>query len=890
MLKLFLMMAMLLAFSACGGDSSSSAEPTDSELESSSDESAESSSSYTPKSATTVVDTKAKDMRLSDKPEDGTVIDTVNGATYKTRTVGIFTWTTENANVKNPKVKSTCYAYDDANCDPYGRLYMGKGAQNVCPEGFNIPTVSDLRFMKQQDPNVFAYAGTCFKRDTLECEGIGESAQYLAYGDSAVAIDTSGRFSATGVKENGFYSLLCIKYRTILENEEDLPECKKNRFYNYPSIYVANSNADFTCENGEWESSRATGPCGAAEEGEKYVINELVFICKNGHWRWTTPKESGVECTKKNLYEEFIVNSFRYACTDSGLVKLAFPATELGLCYSKRKGELAQTDSISYFICNGDQWRRADIDEVIGKCDSAIAGTMKKYRGTYYTCRTNNKWEQSRDEELELGGCTADLIDSVRKDSLGYIYTCTNRYYWDMQSQIKALGDCKSSLEGNVGTFGPYGYVCAGGKWNRLTSLDTLFGNCTSNSVGLTGTKDGITYICKYSNSQYGWEKATDVEAALGFCSKSGDIQELDGVYYQCMYSEWRIITVDQVLSGCSSASGEVRIVNGMEYVCDTTAYNNRGEWFRLTTADSLLGEYCRTAILNKVVKYGNTIYVCHTGTYNTPKYWAMGTMLDYLGQCTEARLGERAFNGIDTVVCIHNVCDGKYKRTYTYNGKDTTVCVNVNNGFDWAPIIRDSIVDKRDSEVYGVLTFGTQKWLNRELHYTIETAYSGEGYPLTHYPSEFLDTYNYYYTWDDAFGNGSDICPDGTHIPSEAEWTTLFDYARAIMTEDGFDMMFSTPVDRNMLTNLYGLSLKRRGFVDMDYFGPREGAPTNIVNPLNANLAGNEDISNMFYWITGSGNSSSTGNVIHVDTNFYINYEADALKEDAYMIRCILD
>jgi uncharacterized protein (TIGR02145 family) len=264
--------------------------------------------------------------------------------------------------------------------------------------------------------------------------------------------------------------------------------------------------------------------------------------------------------------------------------------------------------------------------------------------------------------------------------------------------------------------------------------------------------------------------------------------------------------------------------------------------------------------------------------------------MLDYLGQCTEARLGERAFNGIDTVVCIHNVCDGKYKRTYTYNGKDTTVCVNVSNGFDWAPIIRDSIVDKRDSEVYGVLTFGTQKWLNRELHYTIETAYSGEGYPLTHYPSEFLDTYNYYYTWDDAFGNGSDICPDGTHIPSEAEWTTLFDYARAIMTEDGFDMMFSTPVDRNMLTNLYGLSFKRRGFVDMDYFGPREGAPTNIVNPLNTNLAGNDDTSNMFYWITGSGNSSSTGNVIHVDTNFYINYEADALKEDAYMIRCILD
>lgn len=621
MLKLFLMMAMLLAFSACGGDSSSSAEPTDSELESSSDESAESSSSRTPKSATTVVDTKAKDMRLSDKPEDGTVIDTVNGATYKTRTVGIFTWTTENANVKNPKVKSTCYAYDDANCDTYGRLYMVNNATSACPEGYTLPTVSDLRFMKQQDPDVFAYAGTCFKRDTLECEGIGESVQYLAFGDSAVSMDTSGRFSATGVKENGFYSLLCIKYRTILENEEDLPECKKNRFYNYPSIYVANNNADFTCENGEWESGRATGLCGAAEEGERYVINELVFICDEGHWRWTTPKESGVECNKKNLYEEFIVNSRKYACTDTGLAEMRFPETKLGLCYSKRKGELAQTDSINYYICNGVQWRRADIDEVIGKCDSTRQGDTSSFKNEIYTCH-NTSWTSSIKVERDLGGCTNKLQDSVRQNNEGYFYTCIDNY-WEEMSSEETLGQCDEGSDGKIGQYGPNSYVCTDATWDPLDALDSALGNCTKKTFTDKGEFEGATFFCKYSN-QYEWSMATEEEELLGYCPKSKIFTtEVGDVSYKCNYGTWELAAEIDALPYCQTAEGTKKKYNGREYVCDTTAYNNSGKWYPLTALDSALGDYCRTELLNTTVTYDNTVYTCSVdSTDKNAKTW----------------------------------------------------------------------------------------------------------------------------------------------------------------------------------------------------------------------------------------------------------------------------
>lgn len=885
----FLLTAMLFALSACGGDSGSSADSTENELESSSGKHSRSSSSGALTNATKIIDSDAKDIHIN-TPIDDKIVDTVSGAVYKTRTLGIFTWTTENINTKNVSVKSTCYAYDDSNCESYGRLYMEKNAEEMCPIGFSIPTTTDWEYLRKVDSSSLSYAGICFKRDTLECRGIGDSVQYLAYEDSAVMMDTLGRFLRTAANEKGFYSLRCIKYRTIVQDLPDLPECNKNRYYHYPSIFVAAQESNYICYNGEWEPSSGERACHAGEEGEKYLIDTLVFICKSGQWKLTTPEDAGVKCSKKNLNEEYITNGLRYACTDSGIVLLPYPASKLGLCTPKHNGALAEADTSDYYVCDSTQWRRANINDILGKCDTTMIGTMQEYKGTYYSCRYNKTWVQSLDIEVELGGCTDDLQDTTRRSSEGYHYIC-NQHNWLKYSQSEELGECKKSVEYNIGTYGPYRYICISGKWDALNSLDMLFGNCTDKAVGESGKQDNITYYCKYINYEYQWVEATKEEERLGYCPKNTTFStEVDGISYKCNNGTWKETELSEVLSKCNSAEGTTKIYKGTEYVCDTTAYNNNGQWYTLTATDSILGEYCRTAILNKAVKHGDTIYVCSKGLNGKPKYWAIGTIADYLGKCTKDRLGERGFNGIDTCVCVDNVCNDNRKTNYTYNGKDTNVCVNVNNGYNWVPIIRDSIVDKRDSEVYGVLTFGTQKWLNRELHYTLETAYSSEGYLLTHYPEEFLHTYYYYYTWDDAFGNGSDICPEGTHIPSEAEWTTLFDYVSTNLTTEGFDVLFSISRNNSTLTNLYGLSLKRRGFVDMDYFGPREGAPTNMTNPLNANLAGNDDISNMFYWITGSGNSSSTGNVVHADSNSHISYEADALKVDAYMIRCILD
>lgn len=883
----FLLIVMLFAFSACGDDSGSSADSTDSELESSSGKKSRSSSSGSLTSATTIIDSDAKDIHIN-TPIDDEFVDSITGDVYKIRTLGIYTWTTENINIKNFAVKSTCYAYDDSNCKPYGRLYMLKNAEKMCPAGYSIPTISDWEYIKKVHPKSFSYAGICFKRDTLECSAIGDSAQYLAYGNYAIVVDSLGHFSQIMSNERSFYSLRCIKYRTIVQDTADLPDCNQDGYYNYPSIYVASKKLNYICSNGEWVASNGVSSCQVSEEGEKYLIDSLVYICKSGLWKLTTPEDAGVKCTKKNFHEEYVVNGVRYACMDTGMVRLPFPESELGLCTPKLDGTFAKTDSVTYYICDSTRWIVANITDVLGECDSTRQSKIGTFKNESYTCH-GTIWQKSSQVELDFGGCTNKLQDSVRQDERGYIYTCINNY-WKQKSSEEILGACQTDNNGSISKFGPNTYICTDYAWDPLDALDSALGNCTKENLADRSEYKGASYFCKYSN-QYEWSKATDEEERLGYCpNKKTFTTEVDGILYKCDFGTWMEADLTEALSNCNSDEGITKIYKGTEYVCDTTAYNNKGQWYAMTTIDSILGEYCRSAIFNKAVMHGNDVYVCRKGLNGKANYWGTGTIADYLGKCTKDRLGARGFNGIDTCVCVDNVCNDNRKTNYTYNGKDTNVCVNVNNGYNWVPIIRDSIVDKRDSEVYGVLTFGTQKWLNRELHYTLETAYSSEGYLLTHYPEEFLHTYYYYYTWDDAFGNGSDICPEGTHIPSEAEWTTLFDYVSTNLTTEGFDVLFSISRNNSTLTNLYGLSLKRRGFVDMDYFGPREGAPTNMTNPLNANLAGNDDISNMFYWITGSGNSSSTGNVVHADSNSHISYEDDALKVDAYMIRCILD
>lgn len=82
--------------------------------------------------------------------------------------------------------------------------------------------------------------------------------------------------------------------------------------------------------------------------------------------------------------------------------------------------------------------------------------------------------------------------------------------------------------------------------------------------------------------------------------------------------------------------------------------------------------------------------------------------------------------------------------------------------------------IDNRDGQVYKAVKIGDQWWMAENLNYD-----TTGGYCYSDDCGTYAGTYGRLYVWNTAMG-GSEIegsrgiCPEGWHIPTDAEWTTL--------------------------------------------------------------------------------------------------------------------
>jgi uncharacterized protein (TIGR02145 family) len=116
--------------------------------------------------------------------------------------------------------------------------------------------------------------------------------------------------------------------------------------------------------------------------------------------------------------------------------------------------------------------------------------------------------------------------------------------------------------------------------------------------------------------------------------------------------------------------------------------------------------------------------------------------------------------------------------------------------------IVYSTIKDARDNQTYRIVTIGSQTWMAENLKYLPSVVGPGTDSKTTpHYyvygyngtnvtdakATANYNTYGVLYNWPAAMNGAASsttnpsgvqgVCPDGWHLPSDAEWTELTDY-----------------------------------------------------------------------------------------------------------------
>jgi len=133
----------------------------------------------------------------------------------------------------------------------------------------------------------------------------------------------------------------------------------------------------------------------------------------------------------------------------------------------------------------------------------------------------------------------------------------------------------------------------------------------------------------------------------------------------------------------------------------------------------------------------------------------------------------KRCENNIVETKCGEKWYDETNTNLYCQNDILKSKCVDDRTTREHYGKIKSQFCDWRDGKTYVYVSIGTQTWMAENLNYDTQSNGSKCGnndYKLTTANTAFCDTYGRLYNWETAMA----VCPEGWHLPSDAEWDAL--------------------------------------------------------------------------------------------------------------------
>ena len=604
----------------------------------------------------------------------------------------------------------------------------GGGKEALTPEEVGVETIEDL-------PN----CSKAREGDSVLVEE--DSLSYVCRGGKWTPAESAdGDSTKTGPASSSATDSLQESLAGGVQTIDDLPNCSKNR--EGDSVLVVEDSQTYICRSGKWEEKKYLidsvkteddlPACTKGHEGDSaYVSGEYaVYVCSENVWK----KDQSVvqvyksaddmpNCTKKLADVEAIstVDSLLYQCDGERWQEMATTyasAEKLPNCTDNREGNQAfLLDTREKFQCAGKQWKA--VEEW-----SDIPGSS--------TLSSSSKGSSASSSHIEYG----TLTDTRDGQTYKTVAIGTQTWMAENLNYDDGYGVCPMKEAENCEKYGRLYNFNARNYWNYDEDSSRVY----SSNICPTGWRlpDSLDYaelIAYVSRNNGGEPVGVSLKATTGWISE-----------------------------------GETVIIEGGgSGILDSTRVGaSRGTdrfGFAALPAGSCWDKQCYfgddTRFIFSTPRYGN-------GSYK------LAFDKDSLIYDKDGGFG------YISVRCLKGEASSS-------TVSSTSSSSNVSSSGSTFGTLTDS----RDGQTYKTVTIGSQTWMAENLNYETTNSYC---YNDT---ATYCDKYGRLYTWAAAMdsagtwstngkgcGYGKEcsptypvrgVCPSGWHLPSQAEWDSLF-------------------------------------------------------------------------------------------------------------------
>ena len=474
---------------------------------------------------------------------------------------------------------------------------------------------------------------------------------------------------------------------------------------------------------------------------------------------------------------------------------------ELDDCDSGNEGSEHQdknplsTRYMSYFRCEDGNWYAVDTLEQ----DSLKKDTLK-----------NDSLKNDTLEQADTGSVadtnTSPIDTLIFPADTGNVDKDSNAIVWTISEECTEarLNWTIRVLKGDSSRY----FTCGEKGWIIMTVEEYEEYRWTVGTEGQSQIKTATQECYVYENGEWNKRDSSNCKLGLRGCiwDRQGELAKSPntGLWYTCNNLVWKWTDnakADTILLGHDYEEGAFAKgpASGTSYV-----YQN-GKWRQGTKMDSIMvalgGTTCITEGDTSTVKYNGEYYVCtRRSTSSIPLQWIVAPLIyndtyDDRAECSETGLyGDGSFHNKHDDPARTYLCDnGTFRLQYSREMDLHAGCVSYNRGkkikvnyshfvctedgwkVDPTQIEYGTFTDKRDNKEYKTVGIWNQVWMAENLDYRDSVKTPGlEGNRWCYDDDEdFCETYGSIYSCEIS----KEICPQGWHLPTKAEWDTLFNF-----------------------------------------------------------------------------------------------------------------